>query len=142
MVGTEIRIKGHRKLSNKIKQVSVNIRNKIAPDLAKRGYNFARRIMPVDTGALRAALQWHGVKTSGKIIQRQPRHPDGRNRPYHLWMARIAAPTLNAGGKRRTYKDVAHPKNNTRYMKLTYDHIRAIAPKEVNKKINEAFKGF
>lgn len=138
----EIRVRGSKKLNARLKQVSLNLNTKLAPGLVKKGYDFALKTMPSDTGSLRRALMWTSNKRSGKLIQKQPKHPDGRNRPYHMWMARISAPTINADGKRHVYNDVEHVTSKTRYMEKTYKYMSKEAPNEVKKNVNEAFKGF
>jgi hypothetical protein len=147
MVSFEVRVKGLHHIDTIDRNLNLNVRGKLAPLIAEEGFDFAVEKVPKDTGALLNALQLVTTKQTGKVIQRLPRHSDGRNRPYHLWMARKPAATMNAGkfnnGRpyRAVYDDVQHVKSNTRYMEYTFEHMKKEAPKIAKRQIEKSVKG-
>jgi hypothetical protein len=147
MVRFEVRVKGATNLGALSRELSLNVRGKFAGLIVDEGYDYAIDNMPSDTGALKAALQKVTNKQSAKLIQRQPRHSDGRGRPYHLWLARKPAATINAGkynnGRpyRVVYDDVEHVKSNSRYMEDAFVHMKTEAPKIAKRQIEKSVKG-
>lgn len=105
----EFRVRGVKSLNAKIKQLQNTIRGNVSKPVVEYGYTQAIKIMPIDTGALKAGLQIINGKNSSKLRQNQPNHPkSGTSRPYHLWMAGLGkynTSDLNFHGKDPQYME-------------------------------------
>lgn len=121
----EFRVKGERRVSAKLKELSVNVRNKYAGNIAQKGYDYAVKIMPHYYGYLENSLEAVKNPLSGKLIQHQPQTP-GERRPYHLWMARY-------GQYPQVAKYIRSGKPD--YMKLSFAYMRKISKSEFSKLI-------
>ena len=132
-----VNIRGIKRFNASIKKISLDLNKKFAPELAKEGYNYARRIAPMDTGALIDAIQFVPKKNSAKVVLNQPVHPkDGKTKPYHLWMHGIKAPSQSSGGAGSGYDTSVgrhKPKSGVpRFMYVTYDYMLKEYPKIVD----------
>ncbi len=128
-----VKVRGAVKVTSKLRDITVSMNTKLAPDTIKAVYYKVKPKIPRKTGALANAFTYSTLKMSGVIRQSLPNNPDGRNRPYHLWMAGISASTKNADGKRHVYNNVEHPSYAGQYMRRIPKLLSEQAQREAKK---------
>jgi hypothetical protein len=57
----------------------------LTPEVVKSGVEYAKRIAPQDTGALKRAIHGRYGRKNAGVYVKTPDHSDGRKRPYMLW---------------------------------------------------------
>lgn len=136
-MSVEFRVSGVKRTNAKIKRIGSYIRGKYSIDLVNIGYEYARRHSPKDTGALMRAISRKKGKQSAKLLLYNPRHRDGRDRPYHLWMHGIRAPA--PGGKGYdTSKGKYKPKSgDPMFMFNAQKKMRSEVTETLKKEINK-----
>lgn len=107
--------------------------HKLTEEQAEWGKVYARLIAPVDTNALINAIDVTKADKNSKyaVVSRVPNNPDGRQRPYHLYMHGL-------GGKdTRTQKFHGRTPD---YMDKTAEWLDERYFNRVNKAVNEQLK--
>lgn len=83
----EVRVRGARRSSAQLKQLAVTVSRKIPQKVVRDSYRYAYERAPKRTGATREAIAIDTTRKRGAAIYiNTPDNPDGRKRPYHLWM--------------------------------------------------------
>lgn len=139
----EFRFRGGKSLNAKIKRIDNVMRGKYAVETAYHGLDYARVIMPVDTGALFRALQVVEYNPqSAKLRLNQPNHPkSGTSRPYHMWMHGIKAPVKGGDDKSRGY-DTSMGKyrptsGEPKFMEKSYIEMKKHIQKRIKNDLNK-----
>lgn len=138
----EIRSRGTKRFIAKNKELINYTRGRFAPEVVKKYLLFAKRIAPRDTGALVSAIKGDVKKQSGKLILMQPNHrSDGRNKPYHLWMHGIRAPSQGGPGYDISVGPFA-PKTGQygpKFMFVTFERMRKDSTEMFKKKVKTIY---
>lgn len=139
MVSVEVRTQGTKRLSAKFKRISVNVNNKLAPEVVKEGFQFIQKIMPRDRGAAKRALKFITRKRSGQIVQMQPVQGRRNPRPYHLWLNGINSPYLKSDGTRGNISVSAFQariiSGKINYMRAGSDYMRKMIVQKTKEKL-------
>ena len=141
----QYRIKGVKRVSAQTKQIDVVRKKDFTANIIEKSFDYARNIVPTDTGALKNAIQKIIQKNVGRVRLIQPRHRDGRNRPYHLWFHGIKAPSptgKNGAGRGYDLRDGDFRPNSgfPDFMDKTYTYMNNQSVKSIQEQVSQMFK--
>lgn len=82
----DVKVRGARKFQAKMQDIKLSVENELTAEVVEFGYNYAMRVMPDYSGALKRAFEKKVYRKTGSLTQFQPAQGRRNPRPYHLWL--------------------------------------------------------